>query len=131
MEQNNLNIPIVKAGDIIYESYGGYGHLCRRKVERITKTQIILDKGTKLRNEPLKMYGDEEGYTFDAVNRNLWSRTNYYLETEELIAQYNHEQLFLKTKKAFESLNLKKVTDEQLNILLSTITPMIIAKENQ
>lgn len=122
MEQNNSNIPIVKVGDTIYELYRSYGNLFKRKVEKIARTQIILDNGVKLRNEPLKMYGDEEAYTFNKINRNLWNNTNYYLETKELVKQYNYEQLYLKTKKMFESLNLKKLTDEQLNILLSAIT---------
>lgn len=121
MEQNNSNIPIIKVGDTVYELYGSYGNLSKRKVERITKTQIILDRGTKLRNDPIKMYGNGNAYCLDAVGKNTWSKTNYYLETEELIAQYKHEQLYLKTKKMFESLNLKKLTDEQLNILLSTL----------
>ena len=142
MEQNNSSIPVVKVGDTIYERYGSSNSflLYKRKVERITKTQIILDRGTKLRNNPLKMWGDEEAYCLDAVGRNAWSNTNYYLETEELIAQYKHEQLFLKTKRMFELLDLKKLTDEQLNILLSAINQInlsieikskLINKENQ
>ena len=122
MEQNNSNIPIIKIGDTIYEIYGSYGNLCKRKVERITKTQIILDRGTKLRNKPLRMYGDKNSYCLNGINRNIWNSTNYYIETEELITRYKHEQLYLKTKKTFESLDLKKLTDEQLNILLSAIT---------
>ena len=95
MEQNNSNIPIVKVGDTIYERYGSSDSflLYKRKVERITKTQIILDRGTKLKNNPLKMWRSEEAYYLDAVDRNVWSNTNYYLETKELITQYRHEQL--------------------------------------
>ena len=125
MEQDNSNIPIIKIGDTIYELYGSYGNLCKRKVERITKTQIILDRGTKLRNNPLQMWQSEEAYYLNAVGRNTWSSVNYYLETEELITRYGHEQLFLKTKKIFESLDLKKLTDEQLNALLFTMTQII------
>lgn len=119
MEQNNSNIPVVKVGDTIYELYGSYGNLCKRKVERITKTQIILDNGGKLRNEPLQMYGNEKVFRLDAVGKTTWNNTYYYLETKELIERYNHEQLFLKTEKILESLNLKKLTDEQLSTLLS------------
>ena len=140
MEQDNSNVPIVKVGDTIYEIYGSYGNLCKRKVERITKTQIILDKGTKLRNNPEKMWGNEEAYYLQIVSDTGWSNTHYYLETKELVTQYNHEQLLLKTKKMFESLDLKKLTDGQLNILLSTINQInlsiemkskLVGKENQ
>lgn len=126
MEQNDLNIPIIKVGDIVYELCGSFSNLSKRRVERITKTQIILDRGTKLRNNPLRMYGSEEAYYLDAIDKNTWSNTNYYLETKELAAQYKHEQLYLKIKKMFESLDLKKLTNEQLNILLSTIILMDI-----
>ncbi|MCR4334313.1 MAG: hypothetical protein NUV47_01105 [Patescibacteria group bacterium] len=124
MEQNNSNIPVVKVGDTIYElcGYGYCSNLSKRKVERITNTQIILDRGTKPRNNPLKMYGDKGAYYLNAVGRNIWSNVNYYLETEELITQYKHEQLLLKTKKILESLDLKKLTDEQLSTLLSAMT---------
>lgn len=135
MEQNNSNIPVVKVGDTIYELYGSYGKLCLRKVVRITKTQIILDNNKKLRNDPLRMYGDEEAYCLDSIGRSRWrNANNYYIETEKLIAQYKQEQLILKIKKAYELLKLEKLTNEQLNqlnILLSAMTPMIIMKENQ
>lgn len=131
MEQDN-SIPVVKIGDTIYESSGYYSSLSKRKVERITKTQIILDRGTKLRNNPIKMWGDKEDYSLNAIrSRNAWNRSGYYLETKELIAQYKHEQLYLKTEKLFESLDLKKLTDEQLNILLATISQIIITKEDE
>ena len=131
MDHNNSNIPVVKVGDTIYETYGSYGSLCKRKVERITTTQIILDKGTKLRNEPLRMYGNKEAYYLNAVSRNSmeWSNTNYYLETEEFINKYEHQQLFGKIEKIFESLNLKKLTNEQLNILLSAMTSVTVVKD--
>ena len=125
MQQNNSNIPIVKVGDTIYELYGSYGNLCKRKVERITKTQIILDRGTKLRNKPLRMYGDENAYCLNTIRRGTWGSSGYYIETEKLIALYKHEQLYLKTKQTFESLDLKELTDDQLNTLLSTMTQII------
>ena len=128
MEQNNSSIPIIKIGDTIYELYGSYGNLCKRKVERITKTQIILENGIKLRNDPLKMYGDGEAYYLNIVGRKLWRNINYYLETEELIVRHKHEQLLLKTEKMLESLNLEKLTDEQLNTLLVAMTQIIITK---
>lgn len=131
MEQNNSNIPIVKVGETIYEIYGSFGNLSKRKVERITKTQIILDRGTRLRNDPIKMYGGKESYLLHVVGKTGWNNTNYYLETEELIAQYKHEQLYLKTEKALESLDLKKLTDEQLNILLSAINQIELSTETR
>ena len=131
MEQNNSSIPVVKVGDTIYEIYGSYGNLCKRKVERITKTQVILDRGIKLKNKPLKMYdGDGKDYCLYTVGKGDWGSTNYYLETEELTKRYNHEQLFLKTKKMFESVDLKKLTDGQLNILLTTMNQAITKKED-
>lgn len=129
MEQNNSNIPVVKVGDTIYESSDSYSNLSKRKVERITKTQIILDRGTKLRNDPLKMWGGEEAYYLVMVGKSKWNNTNYYLETEELVAQYKHEQLYLKTKKVFELLDLKKLTDEQLNIILAAISQVELSIE--
>ena len=129
MEQNNSNIPAVKVGDTIYEIHGSCGNLSKRKVERITKIQIILDRGTKLRNNPEKMWGNEEAYYLQIVGDTGWSNTHYYLETKELVTRYNHEQLLLETKKMFESLDLKKLTDGQLNILLSTINQINLSIE--
>ena len=58
MDHNNSNIPVVKAGDTIYETYDSYGNIHKRRVERITKTQIILDGGTKQRGKIAKIYYD-------------------------------------------------------------------------
>lgn len=77
------------------------------------------------------MYGNKEAYYLNAVSRNSmkWSNTNYYLETEEFINKYEHQQLFGKIEKIFESLNLKKLTNEQLNILLSAMTSVTVVKD--
>jgi len=136
---NKEEVPIVKVGDPIYISYA-HNNLSIIKVKRITKTQIILESDTKLRNDPLRMWGDSSGYYLKAIGRDIWSNTHYYIETEDLKNQYKHEQLYLKTERVFKSLNLKKLTDEQLNMLLSVISNIklsieikskLINKENQ
>jgi len=91
------------------------------KVKRITKTQIILENGIKLRNDSIKMYGENQGYCLKAIRRSAWNKTNYYIENEDIKARYKYEQLYLKTKRKFESLKLKELTVEQLNILLSAM----------
>ena len=126
MEQVNLSAPVIKVNDTIYETYDSYDNLHKRKVEKNTKTQIILNNGKKLRNKPLRIYGNREIYNLNPIRNIGWNNTHYYIETEELVKQYNHEQLFLKTKKIFESLDLKKLTNEQLNTLLSTINQINI-----
>jgi len=136
---NKEEIPVVKVSDLIYALYGSYSII---KIKRITKTQIILENDTKLRNEPIKMYGSKPSYYLKAIGDkdNTWNRISYYIEDEDIKAQYKHEQLYLKTKKASESLNLKKLTDEQLNMLLSAMSNIelsieikskLINKENQ
>ena len=107
---NKEEVPVVRVGDPIYALYGSYSII---KIKRITKTQIILENDTKLRNEPIKMYGSKPSYYLKAIGDkdNTWNRISYYIEDEDIKAQYKHEQLYLKTKKASESLNLKKLTD--------------------
>lgn len=131
VEQNNSNTPIVKVGDTIYESDSFCDTLSKRKVERITKTQIILDNNTKLRNNPLRMYGDRNTYYLNTIGRSAWNSRSYYIENEELIKRYENEQLYLETKKKLKSLNLEKLTDEQLNILLAAISQVELSVETK
>ena len=115
-------LPTMKIGDIIYEnSYGNNNFLCPLKVTRLTKTQIILDNGVKLRLPPFRYYGREDDYGFSIIGKALWNRTSYRLSNDKYDRRYQHEQLYLKTKKKLEEIKLINLADEKLIILFETL----------
>ena len=115
-------LPTMKIGDIIYEnSYGNNNFLCPLKVTRLTKTQIILDNGVKLRLPPYKSCSSEDTYGFNTIGKRLWNSTSYRLSNDKYNKQYQHEQLYLKTKKKLEEIKLINLADEKLIILFETL----------
>jgi DNA replicative helicase MCM subunit Mcm2 (Cdc46/Mcm family) len=108
MEKNKFEF---KVKDIVIGSscYHGYSKLF---VERVTKTQAILNNGTRLRiNVNNSTSIGSEGY----------HRTSYCLATPQLIESYNRQQLELKFNNCLKKLELKKVNSEDLNKLISLI----------
>jgi DNA replicative helicase MCM subunit Mcm2 (Cdc46/Mcm family) len=108
MENNKFEF---KVNDVVIGSsyYHGYSKLF---VERVTKTQAILNNGTRLRiNVNNSTPIGSEGYHI----------TSYCLSTPQLIELYNRQQLELKFNNCLKNLQLKKVNSEDLNKLISLI----------
>ena len=75
-----MKIEDIKVGDKYY-CYTGYGYrsiVGVYTVERITKTQLVLNNGDRLRITPSDM-----SY-LKKVGSDSWSNASYYLETEEI-----------------------------------------------
>lgn len=104
----------LKIGDKVYNKehsrWGNNIYYYFGTVERLTKTQAILNDGTKLINEPTKNWS-EEYYSFMTYG-NRYKR--WYLTTKEIILEAKSERERQQVIKWFEN---RKFNDEEKVII--------------
>lgn len=99
---NNQWLKNIKAGDtVILESGGYYGGASVEKVERLTKTQIVLKSGGKFRRDSGNMVGGD-----------AWSRSQIREPTEDGLNAIRKAVLVRKLKAfKWDELDLQTLRD--------------------
>lgn len=98
----------LKVGDKVYSIRSHFGYTTYRfsEVERLTKTQAILESGDRLKNEPNKSRNNDEiEFKEIGADYSYWGLT-----TDEVMATYIKQQEEIKIKRWFNS---HKFTQEE------------------
>lgn len=114
---------LLEVGDILYRNASfGYG-LNKYKVVRVTNTQAILDPNKKVTRQ---LQGHANDKYVRIIGGAFYESSTYRIETPELQAKFEHQELIKATSSLFDEIGrkLNSLTTDQLSSIhtfLSTI----------
>lgn len=108
MTDNKFKVGDIVIGDSLYNGYS------KHKVERVTKTQAILNNGIKLKITDVK--GGK------SIGSSGWGTPTYKLSDEKLEGLYKQDFQIKKVNSWFNNLMFKKLSEEELEQLYNVLS---------